>query len=326
MATKAIRDSFGEALAKLGHEREEIVVLDADVASSSKSILFGKEFPHRFFNVGIAEANMAGMAAGMALMGKIPFINTFAAFMMLRAGDPIRSLAAYQCLNVKICGAYAGLSDSYDGASHHANKDVSFFRSIPNMTVIVVCDAVETEKAVRAAVDIPGPVYLRLSRAQAPVIFDDAYQFTPGKGVILREGEDIAIIAAGVMVHKALAAARLLSAAGISARVVNMHTIKPIDTELIVDCAKRTGAIVTAEEHTVYGGLFSAVSEVVVREQPVSVMPVALADTFTESGDYDQLLEKYGLTAEKIAEKAKAAMNKKIPAPAAADKGDGDEC
>jgi transketolase len=315
MATKAIRDAFGEALAKLGHERQEIVVLDADVSSSSKSNLFGKEFPNRFFNVGIAEANMAGMAAGMALMGKIPFINTFAAFMMLRAGDPIRSLAAYQCLNVKICGTYAGLSDSYDGASHHANKDISFFRSIPNMTVIVVCDAVETEKAVRAAVDIPGPVYLRLSRAPAPIIFDDAYQFKSGKGVVLREGKDVAIIATGVMVHKALEAADLLAIKGISARVVNMHTIKPIDAELIVNCARGTGAIVTAEEHTVYGGLFSAVSEVVAREQPAPVMPVALEDTFTESGDYDQLLEKYGLTAEKIVEKAETAMSKKASNP-----------
>lgn len=320
MANKAIRDAFGEALLKLGREREDIVVLDADVASSSKSILFGKEFPERFFNVGIAEANMAGMAAGMALMGKIPFINTFAAFMMLRAGDPIRSLAAYQCLNVKICGTYAGLSDSYDGASHHANKDISFFRSIPNMTVIVVCDAVETEKAVQAIADIPGPVYLRLSRAPAPIIFDDSYQFEPGKGVVLREGRDVTIIATGVMVHKALQAAELLAKDGISAKVVNLHTIKPIDTGLIVSCARETGAIVTAEEHNVYGGLFGAVSEVLAREQPVPVMPVALADMFAESGDYDQLLEKYGLTAEKIVEQAKAAMRKKAP------KGDGDEC
>lgn len=322
MANKAIRDAYGEALLKLGHEREDIVVLDADVASSSKSILFGKEFPKRFFNVGISEANMAGMAAGMALMGKIPFINTFAAFMMLRAGDPIRSLAAYQCLNVKICGTYAGLSDSYDGASHHANKDISFFRSIPNMTVIVVCDAVETEKAVRAAANIPGPVYLRLSRAPAPIIFDDTYQFEPGKGAVLREGEDVTIIATGVMVHKALQAASMLEAEGISASVVNMHTIKPIDKDLIIDCAKATGAIVTAEEHTVYGGLFGAVSEVIAREQPVLVVPVALEDMFTESGDYDQLLEKYGLTAEKITEKAKAAMSKKVCNSATADKGE----
>lgn len=326
MANKAIRDAYGEALLKLGHEREEIVVLDADVASSSKSMLFGKEFPKRFFNVGISEANMAGMAAGMALMGKIPFINTFAAFMMLRAGDPIRSLAAYQCLNVKICGTYAGLSDSYDGASHHANKDISFFRSIPNMTVIVVCDAVETEKAVRAAVDIPGPVYLRLSRAPAPIIFDDTYQFKPGKGVILREGKDVTIIATGVMVHKALQAASMLEKNGISASVVNMHTIKPIDKDLILDCAKVTGAIVTAEEHNVCGGLFGAVSEVIIRQQPVPVIPVALEDMFAESGDYEQLLEKYGLTANNIAEKAKDAMCKKAPNLVVTNRGDGVEC
>ncbi len=303
MVKKAIRDAYGEALAKLGHERSDIVVLDSDVASSSKSILFGKKFPERFYNVGISEANMAGMAAGMALMGKVPFINTFAAFMMLRAGDPIRSLIAYQNLNVKIGGTYAGLSDSYDGASHHANKDLAFFRSIPNMTVISVCDAVETEKAMRAALDINGPVYLRLSRADMPVIFDESYNFEVGKGAVLKEGRDVTIVATGLMVHKALEAADILAKDNINARVVNLHTIKPIDKELLINCARETGAIVTAEEHSIYGGLYGAVSEVLSKEYPVPMSAVAVEDTFTESGDYERLLAKYGLTAENIVKK-----------------------
>jgi transketolase len=303
MAKKAIRDAYGEALARLGHEREDIVVLDADVAGSSKSILFGKEFPERFYNVGISEANMAGMAAGMALMGKVPFINTFAAFMMLRAGDPIRSLVAYQNLNVKIGGTYAGLSDSYDGASHHANKDLAFFRSIPNMTVISVCDAVETEKAMRASLEINGPVYFRLSRADMPVIFDENYSFEVGKGVVLREGTDVTIVATGLMVHKALEAAETLSKENINARVVNLHTIKPIDKDLLVRCARETKCIVTAEEHSIYGGLYGAVSEVLSKECPIPMNAVGVEDTFTESGDYEQLLEKYGLSAKNIVAK-----------------------
>jgi transketolase len=253
---------------------------------------------------------MAGMAAGMASMGKVPFINTFAAFMMLRAGDPIRSLIAYQNLNVKIGGTYAGLSDSYDGASHHANKDLAFFRSIPNMTVISVCDAVETEKAMRAALDINGPVYFRLSRADMPVIFDESYNFEIGKGVVLREGKDVTIVATGLMVHKALEASEMLAEENISARVVNLHTIKPIDRELLVKCAKETGAVVTAEEHSIYGGLYGAVSEVLSKECPVPMSAVGVEDTFTESGDYEQLLAKYGLTAENIVAKVREILNK----------------
>lgn len=311
MIEKAIRDAFGEALLKIGKEREDIVVFDADVANSSKSILFGKQFPERFFDVGISEANMAGMAAGMALMGKTPIINTFAVFMMLRAGDPIRSIIAYQNLNVKICGTYAGLSDSYDGASHHANKDIAFFRTIPNMTVISVCDSIETEKALYAALEIKGPVYIRLSRASMPVIFDDSYKFIAGKGVVLKDGTDVTIIATGLMVHKALEAAALLEKENISAKVVNIHTIKPIDRKLIVDCAKSTRAIVTAEEHSIYGGLYGAVTEVLSSEYPVPINPVGIEDTFTESGDYGQLLKKYGLTSENIVTKVKNILSKK---------------
>ncbi|MBU5485873.1 transketolase family protein [Clostridium sp. MSJ-11] len=311
MKKKGIRDAYGEALLKLGGEREDIVVLDADVSGSTKSALFGGKFPERFFNVGISEANMAGMAAGMALMGKIPFINTFAVFMMLRAGDPIRSLIAYQKLNVKICGAYSGLSDSYDGASHHGNKDIAFFRTIPNMTVICPCDGVETEKAVRECLNIEGPVYLRLSRAEMPIIFDENYQFQIGKGAVLREGKDISIVATGLMVHKALEAAEILEKEGINAKVVNMHTIKPIDRKLIIDCAKDTGAIVTAEEHSIYGGLYGAVTEVLAGECPVISGRVGIEDTFTESGDYDNLLQKYGLSTEKIIYEVREVINKK---------------
>jgi transketolase len=310
MRKKAIRDAYGETLVEIGRQREDIVVLDADVSGSTRSIFFGKEFPNRYYNVGVAEANMVGMAAGMALMGKIPFVNTFAAFMMLRAGDPIRSLISYQNLNVKICGAYSGLSDAYDGASHHSNMDIGFFRALPNMTVISVCDAVETRKAVKASLDISGPVYLRLSRAEIPVIFSEDYNFKVGKGVKLREGKDVSIIATGLMVHKALEAADMLEQRGIKARVVNIHTIKPIDTELIVDCAKNTGAIVVAEEHGIYGGLYGAVSEVLVGNSPINVANVGIQDTFAESGDYEQLLEKYGLTSDRIVEKVQEVLNK----------------
>ena len=297
---KAIRDVYGEVLVEIGEENKEVVVLEADVGSSSKSILFGKRFPDRYFNVGIAEANMAAMAAGLATAKKIPFANTFAAFMVLRAGDPVRSLIAYTNLNVKLAGTYAGLSDSYDGASHHAIADIAFMRALPNMTVISVADAVETALATRAAAAFEGPVYLRLSRAVVPTIFDDRYKFEIGKGVQLTEGNDISIVATGYMVHKALEAAEVLKSRGIKARVVNMHTIKPIDKELLIKCAGETGAVVTAEEHNIYGGLGSAVAEVLAKEYPVPMGFVGIEDRFTESGDYEQLLKKYGLSAENI--------------------------
>ncbi|WHH59078.1 transketolase C-terminal domain-containing protein [Petroclostridium sp. X23] len=308
---KAIRDAYGEVLLEIGKENKDVVVLDADVASSSKSGVFGKEFPDRFFNVGIAEANMAAIAAGLATTGKIPFINTFAAFMVLRAADPARSLIAYTNLNVKLAGTYAGLSDSYDGASHHAIADIAFMRALPNMTVISVADAVETAKATKAAAAYNGPVYLRLSRAEVPIIFDESYEFEIGKGVQLTEGNDVTIVATGYMVTKSLEAAELLKSKGIKARVVNIHTIKPIDKELLIKCAQETGAVVTAEEHNVYGGLGSAVSEVLIKEYPVPMEIIGVEDTFTESGDYEELLEKYGLSAGNIVSKVEAVMKKK---------------
>ena len=261
---KAIRDVYGDTLAQLGRENPDIVALDADVGSSSKSIIFGKEFPQRYFNVGVAEANMVAMAAGLATAGKIPFANTFAAFMVLRAADPVRSLIAYTGLNVKLAGTYAGLSDSYDGASHHAIADMAFMRALPNMTVVSVSDPVEAELATRAVAAFKGPVYLRLSRAEVPVVLDKAtYKFEIGKGVTLVEGSDLTIVATGYMLVKALEAAETLAAKGIRARVVNMHTIKPIDRELLIACARDTGAIVTAEEALVEGGLGAAVASVV---------------------------------------------------------------
>jgi transketolase len=311
-AMKAIRDVYGETLARLGRENPDVVALEADVGASSKSILFGQEFPRRYFNVGIAEANMVAMAAGLASAGKIPFANTFAAFMVLRAGDPVRSLIAYTGLNVKLAGTYAGLSDSYDGASHHTIADIAFMRALPNMTVIVVSDPVEAELATRAAAAFQGPVYLRLSRAMAPVIFDKAgYRFEIGKGVTLAEGNDLTIVATGHMLAKALAAARTLAAEGILARVVNIHTIKPIDRELLIACARETGAVVTAEEHSVLGGLGSAVAEVLVRSCPVPMECVGIEDTFTESGDYEQLLVQYGLSAGDIAAGARRVLRRK---------------
>ncbi len=309
---KAIRDVYGDTLAQLGRENPDIVALDADVGSSSKSIVFGKEFPKRYFNVGVAEANMVAMAAGLATAGKIPFANTFAAFMVLRAADPVRSLIAYTGLNVKLAGTYAGLSDSYDGASHHAIADIAFMRALPNMTVISVSDPVEAELATRAAAEFKGPVYLRLSRAEVPVVLDKAtYRFEIGKGVTLREGGDLTIVATGYMLIKALEAADTLAAKGIKARVVNIHTIKPIDRELLTACARETGAIVTAEEHNVYGGLGSAVAETLAQSGPVPMEMVGINDTFTESGDYEKLLAKYGLSSANIVAKAEQVLLRK---------------
>lgn len=306
-----IRTAYGEALKELGAKNDRVVVLEADLGSSTKSALFGKEFPKRYFNVGIAELNMVAMSAGMASAGLIPFVNTFAVFLALRGGDPIQSLISYDRLNVKLAGAYGGMSDSYDGASHHAITDIAQLRAMPNMTVVSVCDGVETKKAVNAVANLDGPVYLRLSRASTEVIYDESYNFQIGRGHRLTQGSDVTIAATGCMVQVALAAAELLKNEGISACVANIHTIKPIDTELLSICARETGAIVTAEEHNIYGGFGSAVLEAVARTCPVPVEMVGIEDCFAESGDYDQLLDKYGLNAAHIAAKAKRAISRK---------------
>ena len=300
----AIRDAYGDALAALGAQNEKVVVLEADVGSSSKSIVFGEAFPERYYNVGISELNMNAMAAGFASCGLVPFTNTFSVFMTLRGGDPINSIIAYDNLNVKLAGTYCGISDSYDGASHHSTGDIAILRAIPNMTIISVCDAVETKKAVFAAAEHVGPVYLRLSRAPAPVFFADDYNFEIGKGVVLREGKDITLISTGQILHECLQAAELLAAEGVEARVVNIHTIKPLDEDLIIRCANETGALLTVEEHSIYGGLGSAVAETCALKSPVS-MDIMGLNSFSESGDYYELLEKYGLTGCHIAKRAK---------------------
>lgn len=307
-----IRSAYGDALKELGAQNSKVVALEADVGSSTKSGVFGKAFPDRYFNVGIAELNMVAMAAGMAASGLIPFVNTFAVFLALRGGDPIQSMISYDRLNVKLGGGYGGMSDSYDGASHHAITDIAQLRAMPNMTVLSVCDAVETRKAVFAAAAFDGPIYLRLSRAATEVVIDESYDFQIGRGHRLTEGSDVTLAATGAMVQAALAAAELLKAEGISARVVDIHTIKPIDAELLATCARETGCFVTAEEHNIFGGLGSAVCESLARTVPVPVEMVAIEDTFAESGDYDQLLAKYGLTAAHIAAKARLAVGRKV--------------
>ena len=288
----AIRDAYGAALKELGEQNEKIVGLEADVASSTKSGIFGKAFPERYFNVGISELDMVSMSAGFAREGLIPYVNTFAVFLTTRGADPIQSLIAYDKLNVKLCGTYCGLSDSYDGASHQAITDLAFVRAIPNMT------------------EHQGPVYLRLSRAAAPVFYPEDMKFEIGRGITVREGGDVTIITTGTVLHKALAAAELLEAKGIQARVVDMHTIKPIDEELIIECARETGAIVTVEEHSVCGGLGSAVAEVLAEHMPVPMTRIGATD-FAESGDYEQLLVKYGYGPESIAEKCEKVMKRK---------------
>ena len=306
---KPMRQAYGETLVELGKKNQDIVVFDADVANSTRSIVFAQVFPERFFNVGIAEMNMAAMAAGISTTGKIPFINTFACFMVLRCADPIRSLMAYTNLNVKIAGTYAGLSDSYDGASHHAILDIAFMRALPHMTVISPCDAAEAAAATEEAVKLNGPVYLRLHRNEVPDLSELSKEpFTVGKGKVLRDGKDVTLIGTGYMTSKALAAADLLAGQGVSARVVNIHTIKPIDKDLILKCAAETKGIVTVEEHSIYGGLGSAVAEVLAEHRPAPMAFVGVNDTFAESGDYEKLLEKYGLSAAKVAEKAKALL------------------
>ena len=292
----ALRDSFGEALVELGRENSEVVVLDADVSSSTKTALFGKAFPDRFFNFGIAEANMMDAAAGFATVGKIPFASTFGFLTTLRAGEQVRSSIAYPNLNVKVCGSYGGLSDSFDGVSHQTIYDLAIMRATPNMTVVVVSDDILTRKAVQAIAKYRGPVYLRLCRNEVPVLENEDRTFEIGKGILLRDGSDVTILVTGVLVSKALDAAERLKKEGVRARVIEIHTLKPLDEEIIIKAARETKGIVTVEEHSSIGGLGSAVAECVVKHCPVRVEIIAIRDTFSETGPYDVLLEKYVLT------------------------------
>ena len=309
---KATRDSYGEALRDLAQEYKELVVLDADLAAATKTGIFKKAYPERFFDCGIAEANMMGVAAGLAACGKIPFASTFAMFAAGRAYEIVRNSIGYPHLNVKIGATHAGISVGEDGATHQCNEDIALMRTIPGMTIINPCDDVEAKAAVKAALDFNGPVYMRFGRLAVPVINNaDEYKFELGKGVVLREGTDVTIVATGLMVYEAAEAAKVLEAEGISAQVVNIHTIKPLDKELIAKCAEKTGLIVTAEEHSVIGGLGSAVAETVTEMYPVPVVKIGVNDEFGHSGPAVDLLKEFGLSADNIVKTVKEAMKLK---------------
>ena len=292
----ATRESYGNALIELGKEHENLVVLDADLAAATKTGMFKKVFPERHIDCGIAECNMVGIAAGLAATGMVPFASTFAMFAAGRAFEQIRNSVGYPHLNVKIGATHAGISVGEDGATHQCNEDIALMRTIPGMTIINPSDDVEAKAAVRAAYELDGPVYLRFGRLAVPVINDnDDYKFEIGKGVVLREGKDVTIVATGLCVSSALEAADMLSEDGIEAKVINIHTIKPIDADLLVEAAKETGKIVTVEEHSVIGGLGGAVCEVLSEKCPVPVKRIGVKDVYGESGPAVKLIEKYGL-------------------------------
>lgn len=304
----ATRDGYGRALIDLGRQNERLVVLDADLAAATKTGVFKKEFPNRFFDCGIAEENMMGVAAGLAATGHLVFASSFAMFAAGRAFEQVRNSIGYPHLNVKIGATHAGISVGEDGASHQCCEDIALMRTIPGMTILNPADDVEAYQAVFAAAALDGPVYLRFGRLAVPRMFDDSYTFEIGKGVQLREGRDVTIIATGLMVNEAVMAAEQLAGEGISARVVNMHTIKPIDRDCVIAAANETGAIVTAEEHNIIGGLGSAVAEVVCETKPVPVVRLGVEDTFGRSGPAVELLHLFGLDAAHIVQKAKAAI------------------
>ena len=305
----ATRDSYGNALAELGRLHEDVVVLDADLAGATKTAIFKKEFPERFIDCGIAEGNMIGVAAGLATTGKVPFASSFAMFAAGRAFEQVRNSVAYPKNNVKIGATHAGISVGEDGATHQCNEDIALMRAIPGMVVINPSDDVEARAAGFAAYEYQGPVYMRFGRLAVPVINDNPdYKFELGKGIVLREGKDVAIIATGLEVAESLAAAEKLAADGIDAKVINIHTIKPLDKELVIAAAKETGKVVTVEEHSVIGGLGSAVCDVLSENHPTPVMKIGVNDVFGESGPAVELIKKYGLDSEGIYEKVKAFM------------------
>ena len=306
----ATREAYGKALVELA-PKHDFVVLDADLAEATKTIMFKKEYPERFFDTGIAEGNMMSVAAGIASCGKTVFASTFAMFAAGRAFEQVRNSIAYPRLNVKIGATHGGISVGEDGATHQCCEDIALMRTIPGMTIINPADETEAALAVRAAIDHDGPVYMRFGRLAVPVVFGDDYKFEIGKGVELKGGNDVTIVATGLMVNEALEAYELLKEEGISARIINIHTIKPLDKEIILKAAKETGAIVTAEEHSVVGGLGSAVSEVLSEEYPVPVLKLGVYDRFGYSGPAPKLLDEFGLRAVNIVEKAKKALELK---------------
>ncbi len=303
----ATRESYGKALVELAKEHENLYVLDADLAEATKTVIFKKEFPERHIDCGIAECNMMGIAAGLASTGKVPFASSFAMFAAGRAFEQVRNSIGYPHLNVKIGATHAGISVGEDGATHQCNEDIALMRAIPGMVVINPADDVEARAAVRAAYEYEGPVYLRFGRLAVPVINDkEDYKFEIGKGITLKEGKDVTIVATGLCVNESLIAAELLEKEGINAKVVNIHTIKPIDKDLIIASAKETGKVVTVEEHSIIGGLGSAVCDVLSENYPTKVLKIGVNDVFGESGPAVALIKKYGLDGESIAEKVKA--------------------
>ena len=303
----ATSESYGNALAELGAQNPNIVVLDADLAGATKTGVFKKAFPERHIDCGIAEGNMMGVAAGLATCGKIPFASSFAMFAAGRAFEQVRNSIGYPHLNVKIGATHAGISVGEDGATHQCNEDIAIMRTIPGMTIICPADDVEARAAVKAAAEYVGPVYMRFGRLAVPVINDEAnYKFEIGKGITLKEGKDVTIIATGLEVNESLEAAKLLEADGISAEVINIHTIKPLDKELVVASAKKTGKVVTVEEHSVIGGLGGAVAEALSEEAPTKMLRIGMMDKFGQSGPAKALIEYYGLDGKSIYEKVKA--------------------
>ncbi|HHJ00932.1 MAG TPA: transketolase family protein [Candidatus Aerophobetes bacterium] len=307
----ATRDAFGEVLVELGEKYKNLVVLTADLAESTRTNKFASRFPDRFFNMGIAEQNMMGVAAGLASCDKIVVASSFAIFSTGRAWEQVRYSICHSYLNVKVVATHGGISVGEDGSSHQATEDLSLMRPLPGMRVVVPADATETKLVIRAAVETDGPFYIRLGRPKIPVIFEDRCPFQLGKGYRLTEGEDVAIFACGVMLYQALEAEKNLRREGVKAQVINMPTIKPIDTQIIIEAAKATGAVVTAEEHQVTGGLGSAVSEVLAENFPVPLERVGIKDRFGESGTPEELFKKYGLTARDIEEAAKKVLRRK---------------
>lgn len=308
---QSTRDAYGSALVELGRTERRLVVLDADVSKATRTVQFAKAFPDRFINVGCAEANLIGTAAGLSLTGKIPVASTFAVFASCRSLDQIRNTVCYPSLNVKIVATHCGITVGADGASHQSIEDIAIMRSVPNMTVVVPSDPIEAKKALREAIYHDGPVYVRLGRVPIPNVTTDDSPFSIGKGLVLRDGRDAAILACGVMVGIALQAARYLAERDISVKVINIHTIKPLDEQLVVQAAQETGAIATVEEHSILGGLGGAVAEVISRSAPVPLERIGIEDRFAESGQPNELLEKYGLSVEHIASVVQQVVSKK---------------
>jgi len=311
MSNTPLRDVFGLTLAELGSRNPNVVALDADLSGATRSVHFAKAHPDRFFNVGIAEANMVSIAAGLSTCGKIPYACTFTFLITLRALDQIRSQICYPNLNVKLVGTNAGLSGFADGATHQEVADLAIMRAMPGMTVVVPSDEVTMRHAVMQSAEHVGPLYLRVPRVPAPVVHDPNAPFEFGKGIRIREGADVTIVAMGMMLHVAIAAAETLAANGVRAEIIEIHTLKPIDAPLLAASLSKTGAAVVVEEHTRFGGLFSAVAEVAGETRPVPLEHVAIEDRFGESGEYDEILAACGLTAEHVAERAKAAVRRK---------------